>query len=94
MTEIQNSKHLHDFQVQIFKPVWIIGYWNLRFVCNLLARRLSGGVLVCIGFCIKYKEIAIMIPITVILIAFFVRQFPKVVWNPHRLRDGLFFHPF
>jgi hypothetical protein len=46
MTEIQNSKHVHDLQAQHFKPVWVIGYWNLRFVCNLLARRLSGGVLV------------------------------------------------
>jgi hypothetical protein len=35
---ISKSKHS--------KPVLVIGYWNLRFVCNLLARRLSGGVLV------------------------------------------------
>ena len=28
------------------KAVWVVGYWNLRFICNLLARRLSGGVLV------------------------------------------------
>jgi len=34
------------------KPVWVIGYWNLRFVCDLLARRLSGGVLV---YCFLHK---------------------------------------
>jgi hypothetical protein len=28
------------------KPVWVIGYCNLGFVCNLLVRRLFGGVLV------------------------------------------------
>jgi len=26
--------------------VLVIEYWNLKFVCDLLARRLSGGVLV------------------------------------------------
>ncbi len=50
------------------KPVLVIEYCNLRFICNLLARRLSGGVLVicyfsswrlCIGFCIKCKEMTI-----------------------------------
>jgi len=51
MTEIQISKHLHDFQQQAF-PVWVIGYWpatssvesNLRFVCNLV-----------LGYWILYK---------------------------------------
>jgi hypothetical protein len=28
------------------KPVLVIEYWNLQFVCDLPARRLSGGVLV------------------------------------------------
>ena len=43
----RNSKieTFHDFMEKI-PSVWVIGYWNLRFVCNLLARRLSGGVLV------------------------------------------------
>jgi hypothetical protein len=35
MTEIRNNK-----------PVWVIGYCNLEFICILLARRSSGGVLV------------------------------------------------
>ena len=26
--------------------VWVIEYWNLKFIYDLLARRLSGGVLV------------------------------------------------
>jgi hypothetical protein len=46
MTEIQNPKHLYDLQEQRFISCLVIGYWNLRFICNLLARRLSGGVLV------------------------------------------------
>ena len=45
MTEIQNSKHAHDLEEQKLPTVLVIGDWNLRFVCNLLARRLSGGVL-------------------------------------------------
>ncbi len=44
MTKIPNvymiSKNEHS------KPVLVIEYWNLKFICNLLARRLSGGVLV------------------------------------------------
>jgi len=44
MTEIQNSKCLKYRKMNI--TVWVIEYWNLKFICNLLARRLSGGVLV------------------------------------------------
>ncbi len=32
MTKIQNSN------------IWVIEYWDLRFICNLPARRLSGGL--------------------------------------------------
>jgi hypothetical protein len=46
MTEIQNLKHAQDIEKEHIKIVLVIGYWNLRFICNLLARRLSGGVLV------------------------------------------------
>ena len=44
MTEIQNSKHGHDIEEQ--KCLFGLGHWILEFICNLLARRLSGGVLV------------------------------------------------
>jgi len=40
------SKNKHS------KLFLVIGYWNLRFVCNLPARRLFGGVLV---FCYLHK---------------------------------------
>ena len=46
MTEIQNPKHIQDLHKNKHsKPVWVIGYWNLRFVCHLPVCRLSGGVL-------------------------------------------------
>jgi hypothetical protein len=38
--------------------VLVIEYWNLIFICNLLARRLSGGVLV-YWFFIMCKEMTI-----------------------------------
>jgi len=50
--ERSNSFKQFDFllkycqkQLRILKSVLVIEYWNLRFICNLLARRLSGGVL-------------------------------------------------
>ena len=53
MTQIQNPKHAQDIEKRTYKTVLVIGYWpatssvesNLEFVCNLLARHLSGGVL-------------------------------------------------
>jgi hypothetical protein len=47
MTEIQNPKQ---------KTIALnrFGIWNLRFICNLLARRLSGGVL---GICDFKKSV-------------------------------------
>ena len=60
MTEIQNPKREYDLEESTFqfvqvvrffvealsKPVLVFENCNLRFICNLLARRLSGGVLV------------------------------------------------
>jgi hypothetical protein len=43
--EAEELKNQNDLNLKS-KPVLVIGYWNLRFICNLLARRLSGGVLV------------------------------------------------
>ena len=36
MSEIQNSKQVYDSKNNHSKLVWVIGYWNLRFVCNLV----------------------------------------------------------
>ena len=36
MTEIQNSKPSHHLKKKNFKYVWVIEYWNLRFICNLV----------------------------------------------------------
>ena len=36
MTEIQNPKHVQIYKNKHSKSVWVIGYWNLRFVCNLV----------------------------------------------------------
>ena len=46
MIEIQNSKIAQDFKNDPSKAVSVIEYCTLIFVCNLLARRISGGVLV------------------------------------------------
>jgi len=46
MTEIQNLKHAKNIENEHIKTVSVIEYWKLKFICNLLARRLSGGVLV------------------------------------------------
>ena len=46
MTEIQNLKHAQDIKKEHIKIVLVIEYWNLWFVCDLHARRLSGGVIV------------------------------------------------
>jgi len=35
MTEIQNSKRSHHLKKDS-QNVWVIGYWNLRFICNLV----------------------------------------------------------
>ena len=51
MTEIQNPKREYDLEerrLQFAKPVLVIEYCILKFICNLPARRLSGGVL---GIC-------------------------------------------
>jgi hypothetical protein len=43
MIEIQNPKHAHDIEKTNISKL----FWSLDIViCNLLARRLSGGVLV------------------------------------------------
>jgi len=39
MTEIQKSRQCLDLEGLV------IEYWNLKFICNLLVRRLFGGVL-------------------------------------------------
>jgi hypothetical protein len=37
MTKIQNSKRLHLLlERRIPKHVWVIEYWNLEFICNLV----------------------------------------------------------
>jgi len=36
MTEIQNSKRQHHPTKKNSKNVWVIEYWNLRFICNLV----------------------------------------------------------
>jgi len=36
MTEIQNSNMYMIPKNKHSKLVWVIGYWNLRFVCNLV----------------------------------------------------------
>jgi hypothetical protein len=36
MTKIQNSKPQHHLKEWNSKYVWVIGYWNLRFICNLV----------------------------------------------------------
>jgi hypothetical protein len=36
MTEIQNSKLFYDLEKGKAKSVLVIGYWNLRFICNLV----------------------------------------------------------
>jgi hypothetical protein len=36
MTEIQNSKPQHHLKKKNPKYVWVIEYWNLRFICNLV----------------------------------------------------------
>ena len=35
MTEIRNSKRSHHL-IKDSKYVWVIEYWNLRFICNLV----------------------------------------------------------
>jgi len=32
----KNSKQITMTKIQNTKPVWVIWYWNLRFVCNLV----------------------------------------------------------
>ena len=34
MTEIQNPKPSHHLKKKNSKYVWVIEYWNLRFICN------------------------------------------------------------
>ena len=53
MTEIQNSK-------QKTTALNRFGIWNLRFIYNLLARRLSGGVLVICKF-IQFQLITLFV---------------------------------
>jgi hypothetical protein len=36
MTEIQNSKPSFYLKKENFKYVWVIEYWNLRFICDLV----------------------------------------------------------
>ena len=36
MTKIQNSKPQHHPNKRNSKYVWVIKYWNLRFICNLV----------------------------------------------------------
>ena len=36
MTEIQDSKPSQHLEKKNFKYVWVIEYWNLRFICNLV----------------------------------------------------------
>ncbi len=36
MTQIQNFKRSHHIKVRFPIYVWVIEYWNLRFVCNLV----------------------------------------------------------
>jgi hypothetical protein len=36
MTKIQNSKRLYHFKKEFPPYVWVIEYWNLRFVWNLV----------------------------------------------------------
>ncbi len=36
MTEIQNPKHAQDIGKRTYKTVLVIGYWNLKFVCDLV----------------------------------------------------------
>jgi hypothetical protein len=36
MTEIQNPKPSHHLKKKNSKYVWVIEYWNLRFICNLV----------------------------------------------------------
>jgi hypothetical protein len=36
MTEIQNSKPVYHLKKEKPKYVWVIDYWNLRFICNLV----------------------------------------------------------
>ena len=51
MTEIQKSKQCLGLEglATCREPLGrTIEYWNLKFICNLLARRLFGGVL---GIC-------------------------------------------
>jgi hypothetical protein len=43
-SQISNSKHAQDIGKRNYQNGF--GHWILEFVCDLLARRLSGGVLV------------------------------------------------
>jgi hypothetical protein len=36
MTEITNSKPYILFKNKNSKHVWVIGYWNFEFICNLV----------------------------------------------------------
>jgi hypothetical protein len=36
MTKIQNPKPSHHYKKENFKYVWVIEYWNLRFICDLV----------------------------------------------------------
>jgi hypothetical protein len=36
MTEIQNFKPQHHYMRKNPKYLWVIEYWNLRFICNLV----------------------------------------------------------
>ena len=45
-TEIQNLKYAQNIENEPIIIVLVIEYWSLWLVCDLLARRLSGGVLV------------------------------------------------
>jgi hypothetical protein len=44
-SQITNNKQITMTKIQNVKPVWVIGYCTLEFICILLARRSSGGVL-------------------------------------------------
>ena len=34
--QFQNPKPSHHFKKKNCKDVWVIEYWNLRFICNLV----------------------------------------------------------
>ena len=36
MTEIQNPKPSHHVKKDSSKYVWVIEYWNLKFICDLV----------------------------------------------------------